>query len=172
MIPDKLDFTLETIQQEIPVSIPNKDGGVSNYNLVTLSAQDSTQFQNARAASIRFDKEGNPIGFTKIADLAPLLLSYCLKREDGGSVSKSVIGTFPAKVLQKLFSVAQEMNDLNQEVRYTEAMVKVFQFSGSPVDMDETREWLDSLDQSNKDVEVVNTLFRKTDSEYELGKNS
>jgi hypothetical protein len=172
MIPDKLDFTLDVIEQEIPVSIPNKNGSISNYKLVTLSAQDSTQYQNARAASIKFDSQGNPVGFNKIADLGPLLLSYCLKREDGGSVSKGVIGDFPAKVLQKLFTVAQEMNDLNQEVRYTEAMVKVFKYSGSPVDMEQTREWLESLDQSNKDVSTVCTLFRKTDSEYDLGKNS
>lgn len=172
MIPEKLDFTLESIEQEIPVSIPNKDGSISHYKLMTLSAQDSTQYQNARAGSIKFDREGNPIGFNKIADLGPLLLSFCLKREDGGSVSKNVIGDFPAKVLQKLFTVAQEMNDLNQEVAHTEAMVKVFGRSGSPVDMTEVREWLESQDQNDKQVQTVTTLFRKTDSEYDVGKNS
>lgn len=165
-----LDFTQEDILQEIPVSIPSSDGGVQEFKLVSLNGQDATTYENARAACIKFDKEGNPIGFNKVADLAPMLVGMCLRRPDGGSVSRQVVGNFPYRVLKKLFETAQQINGLNEEVRYTNSMVKVFSQTGSPVDMEIVRNWLREQDQSDKDVEVVSLLFKESDDE--LAKNS
>ncbi len=57
------------------------------------------------------------------------------------------------------------MNGLNEEVRYTEAMLKVFGAPDSPVDMEEVRDWLSSQDDSDKSVQLVTLLFKETDSE-------
>jgi hypothetical protein len=169
MTPTELDFTLDDIVQEIPVKVPT-DKGVEDYKLVSLSGQDATKYQNARANCIRFDRDGNPVGFQNIADLAPMLVSLCLKRLDGSAVSKNVVGLFPHKVLQKLFTVAQEMNDLNQETRYSEALQKVFSLPDSPVNVEEVRQWLKTQNKEDKDIQSTYTLFKETDEE--LGKNS
>jgi hypothetical protein len=166
MIPNELDFSLEEICQKIPVVVPNEDGtSLDEFELISMSGQDATTYQNAKASSIKFDSNGQPVGFNKIADLAPLLISLCLRRKGGGLVSKSTVGKFPYKVQQKLFEVAQEMNGLNEEVRYTEAMLKVFDAPDSPVDMEEVRDWLSSQDDSDKSVQLVTLLFKETDSE-------
>lgn len=170
MYPKELRFDLEDIQEEIPVTVPDSKGGVTEYKLVSISGQDATTYQNARASSIKFDQQGRPVGFSKIADLAPLLVSLCLRREDGGKVSKSVVGSMPHKVQKKLFEVAQSMNQLNEEVRYTEAMVEVFGADDSPVNIEEVREWLSDQDEENTNVRLVSMLFKESDEE--LVKNS
>jgi len=164
-----LDFTKEEIVQELLVRIP-MPSGVEEFKLVSLTGQAATLYENARANCIRFDREGKPVGFQNIADVAPLLVSLCLKRLDGGSVSKSVIGTFPNKVLQKLFQTAQEMNELNKETRYSESLNKVFSQDDSPVDMEVVRNWLKAQDNEDKDVQAVYVLFKETDEE--MAKNS
>ena len=170
MIPTELDFSLDDISQKIPVIVPNDDGtALEEFELVSMSGQDATTYQNAKASSIKFDKNGQPVGFNKIADLAPLLISLCLRRKGGGLVSKNVVGKFPYKVQKRVFEVAQEMNGLNEEIRYTEAMLEVFGYSDSPIDMENVREWLLDQDQSDKSVQAVHLLFKETDSE--IGKN-
>lgn len=120
------------------------------------------------------DSTGNLVGFNKIADLEPLLVSYCLKKKDGKSISTTEVGKFPAAVQRELFKTAEQMNQLNQEVKMSESLITILDREDSPTSIQEIRDWLETIeeegDEGKDKLKSVRLLFSPTNEE--LVKNS
>ena len=105
---DRLEEPIEFVTTRRGVQV--KVDQVS-YMLWEATGADASRFVNAKAKAIRVLGPGS-VQPGDVGDLAPLLVSLCLKTEDGKAVSASTIGAWPGHIQDRLYQRALDLSGL------------------------------------------------------------
>lgn len=95
---------------EIPVTI-----GEKSYTLREASGDAGCRYRNALLACTQLGPEGKPSQIRGMADVEPLLISFCLFDEKGKPVKGTTIRSWPNRMIKKLFDRAKEISDLDED---------------------------------------------------------
>lgn len=107
-----LKFSLKI--QKVPVSIESEDGKIVEMTISEMDAASRDKYLDQMSDRMNFDAKGQPAGIKKFAGLQSELLIKCLKRKDGKELTEEEIQTWPASVVQELYTEAQELNHLER----------------------------------------------------------
>jgi len=119
---ESLDFsTLEIIELEIAIDS-------KTYLLREASGDASVKYRNACLSATKV-KDGKVSGFDGLADVEPLLISFCLyeRKEDGtrgNRVKLDKIRAWPARVQKALFEKTKEISELDEDEETVESLEK------------------------------------------------
>jgi len=103
-------------RQVVEVELEKEDGSIQECLLYELNGADRDKYLSTINKTMRYDEAGKPVGLSSFDGLQSGLLRLCLfDKATGESLSSSDIQSFPARVVNALFTKAQEMNGLNEE---------------------------------------------------------
>lgn len=102
---------------EVPIKIGNND-----YILREASEDAVCKYRNALLKSTKLGPEGKPSAIDGMADVEPLLVSFCLfeKYDHKGvqkerNVSLQTIRSWPSRIVTQLFDKAKEISEIEEK---------------------------------------------------------
>lgn len=156
-----LDFSDLTVQEE-PVKYDGQE-----YKLVEADAEAAKVWRNARAASMKFDKDGNFRGVGDVGENELLLITLCLKTLDDKPVGLATIKKWPNRVTKAIFKQAHDMSSLREDSAEFASFTAALSRDDCPVNLDELREWAKTLPDEDDEYK----LFKMWASMEETAKN-
>ncbi len=108
-----MSLKLNLKASSIPVKLES-NGGCEDYELREMTAAARDSYLDVTSNRIKMDAAGKPSGVTKFEGLQAELVSRCLFRKDGKSVSRDIIQNWPSSVVNALFEECQKLNHLNR----------------------------------------------------------
>lgn len=116
------------------------------YVLHEASGAIAKKFQNERTNRFRFNDKGKIEGVRDAADLAPMLVTLCVKTDQGSAVSQSIVESWPDRLLQKLFKKAKEISGIDEGIiGPAEILDSLFKEPGCPIDQPTFVNWMKTL---------------------------
>lgn len=110
---EKLAFTLKL--EEVPVEITDKDGETKDYVLKELTSNERSVFLNQTGKKVKISSDGSVQSITDHKFLQEDLLTKCVVDEEGNTITREVISTWPSKTVTGLFKAAQELSGLDED---------------------------------------------------------
>jgi len=92
-----------------PTSVPFTYQG-QNYLLKEATGDTVRRFNNERARRLTYGENGNVTSIQDMGDLEIKLLSMCITTAEGNKLPESVIGSWPSRMVSKLYVTAQEIS--------------------------------------------------------------
>ena len=112
-----LKFSLKLKKLEIEI-----DEKIYTLSEITGSQRDT--YLNDTSNRIRFGSKGEAQGIKNFDGIQTKLLSMCLMNPDGKLVEEKILKTWPASVLEALYTEAQKLSGLNKEQPKVEEELK------------------------------------------------
>lgn len=95
---------------EVPVMISGK-----SYTLKEASGEAACIYRNTMLKCTRLGVDGKPSSVDGLADIEPLLVSLCLFDSSGNQVPVKTVRSWPSKVVNRLYTKAKEISELDEE---------------------------------------------------------
>lgn len=146
-----------------PQSMEFEWGGQS-YVLHEPTAGVVRKYQNEQSARLKYSSTGEIAGVSDIGDMDPLLVSMCVKTTEGNAIPKSVIESWPSKLVSRLAKEVKAMGDLESATdSIFETLGEAFDTAPGPISKQDFADWILSL--KNKKYELLVAEVKAWDEE-------
>ena len=110
---EQTDFEFDLAFESKRVKL-TENGKEKYYTIREMNGEGRDTFLTKMGTRIKFDEKGKPIGMQNFEGHQADLLIRCMYDEDDKLVTKALVQSWPAKVQQKLFDVAEKLNALTE----------------------------------------------------------
>lgn len=161
-----LDFT-SFVWEEKEVKVRLKDGSIGHYTLGVVTGEQQTKFTDANEATAIFNEEGKVTGFKDQSHLPFLLLSMCLRDNNGNPVSEDVLrNQWPGPIVLSVFKAAKRLSKMDSPSPVNELLTELFKRPDAPTDLKSIRRWFRNMPEGTRDqYKEAIKLFEETDEE-------
>lgn len=98
-----------------PVTLADANGNEVKYALTQMTGAQADAYRASQAAKVRLDGEGNVVEFRDFTGQYVDLLSVCMKKATGETVSKDELYSWPDDVLKELHKAAAKLNKMGDD---------------------------------------------------------